>query len=143
MPPSRWPRRRSASSKPPLTLLQLKGECLGIPLFFAVRASRLVHRETKPARRPASAALSQNLHWRSVRHIDNPRYMESTDAIDVLVALGQPTRLDAFRLVMRHEPHGLPAGEIARLLEVPQNTMSTHLAVLTRAGLISSERHIR
>ena len=38
---------------------------------------------------------------------------------------------------MKHEPEGLPAGEVARLLEVPQNTMSTHLAVLTRAGLIS------
>ncbi|HEV2513816.1 MAG TPA: metalloregulator ArsR/SmtB family transcription factor [Devosia sp.] len=69
--------------------------------------------------------------------------MESTDAMDVLVALGQPTRLDAFRLIMRHEPEGLPAGEVARLLEVPQNTMSTHLAVLSRAGLISSERHSR
>lgn len=69
--------------------------------------------------------------------------MESTSAIDVLLALGQSTRLDAFRLIMRHEPRGLPAGEIARLLEVPQNTMSTHLAVLTRAGLISSERHSR
>ncbi len=63
--------------------------------------------------------------------------------MDVLVALGQPTRLDAFRLIMRHEPEGLPAGEVARLLEVPQNTMSTHLAVLSRAGLISSERHSR
>lgn len=69
--------------------------------------------------------------------------MESTDAIDVLVALGQPTRLEAFRLILRHEPDGLPAGEIARRLEVPQNTMSTHLGVLTRAGLISSERHSR
>ncbi|MDC9823980.1 metalloregulator ArsR/SmtB family transcription factor [Devosia sp. ZB163] len=69
--------------------------------------------------------------------------MESNDAIDVLVALGQRTRLDAFKLVMRHEPNGLPAGEVARRLEVPQNTMSTHLAVLARAGLISSERHSR
>jgi len=69
--------------------------------------------------------------------------MESSSAIDVLAALGQPTRLEAFRLIMRHEPHGLAAGEIARLLEVPQNTMSTHLAALTRAGLISSKRYSR
>ena len=33
--------------------------------------------------------------------------------------------------------------EVARLLDVPQNTMSSHLSVLTRAGLISSERHSR
>lgn len=69
--------------------------------------------------------------------------MESTAAIDVFAALSQSTRLDAFRLIMKHEPDGLPAGEIARLLDVPQNTMSTHLAVLTRAGLISPDRHGR
>lgn len=69
--------------------------------------------------------------------------MEATDAIEVLSALGQPTRLDAFRLIMRYEPRGLPAGEVARLLDVPQNTMSTHLATLARAGLISSERQSR
>lgn len=44
---------------------------------------------------------------------------------------------------MDHEPHGLAAGEIARQLDVPQNTMSSHLAILTRAGLIASERHSR
>lgn len=69
--------------------------------------------------------------------------MENPDAIDVFAALAQPTRLDAFRLIMAHEPHGLPAGEVARRLEVPQNTMSSHLAVLSRAGLISAERHSR
>jgi ArsR family transcriptional regulator len=69
--------------------------------------------------------------------------MESNLAIDAFSALSQITRLDAFRLIMKHEPHGLPAGEVARLLDVPQNTMSSHLAVLTRAGLISSERHSR
>lgn len=76
-------------------------------------------------------------------HIDDPRYMDNTHAIDVFAALSQGTRLDAFRLIMDHEPRGLPAGEVARLLDVPQNTMSTHLAVLARAGLISSERHSR
>ncbi len=69
--------------------------------------------------------------------------MESTSAIEAFAALSQPTRLDAFRLIIRHEPRGLPAGEVARLLDVPQNTMSSHLAVLSRAGLISSERHSR
>lgn len=69
--------------------------------------------------------------------------MDATNAIDVFAALAQPTRLEAFRLIVEHEPHGLPAGEVARRLDVPQNTMSTHLAVLSRAGLISSERHSR
>ena len=69
--------------------------------------------------------------------------MESTHAIEIFAALSQPTRLDTFRLLMEHEPEGLPAGEIARRLEVPQNTMSSHLSILTRAGLIESERHSR
>ena len=69
--------------------------------------------------------------------------MENTHAVDVFAALAQATRLDAFRLIVGHEPHGLPAGEVARLLDVPQNTMSTHLAVLARAGLVSAERHSR
>lgn len=66
--------------------------------------------------------------------------MESVTAIETLSALAQSTRLAAFRLLVAHEPHGLPAGEVARRLDVPQNTMSSHLAILDRAGLISSER---
>lgn len=46
-------------------------------------------------------------------------------------------------MLVKQEPDGLPAGEIARRLDVPHNTMSTHLAVLTRAGLISVARHSR
>jgi DNA-binding transcriptional ArsR family regulator len=66
--------------------------------------------------------------------------MDKERAILALAALAQSTRLDAFRLVVEHEPDGLAAGEIARRLAVPHNTMSTHLAVLSRAGLISAER---
>lgn len=64
-------------------------------------------------------------------------------AIEAFSALSQPTRLEAFRLLVKHEPDGLPAGEIARRLAVPHNTMSTHLAILARAGLISVARHSR
>jgi ArsR family transcriptional regulator len=69
--------------------------------------------------------------------------MDREDVILGLTALAQPTRLDAFQLLVKHEPDGLPAGEIARRLAVPHNTMSTHLAILTRAGLIGAERHSR
>ncbi|GAB4065391.1 helix-turn-helix transcriptional regulator [Ancylobacter sonchi] len=69
--------------------------------------------------------------------------MESEQAILAFAALAQSTRLDVFRLLIEHEPHGLPAGEVARRLAVPHNTMSTHLAVLTRAGLIGAERQSR
>ncbi|MFO1148042.1 MAG: helix-turn-helix transcriptional regulator [Alsobacter sp.] len=69
--------------------------------------------------------------------------MESTIAISALAALAQSTRLDAFRLLIAHEPEGLPAGDVARSLGVPHNTLSTHLGVLEHAGLISSERRSR
>jgi DNA-binding transcriptional ArsR family regulator len=57
--------------------------------------------------------------------------------------LAQPTRLDVSRLLDKHEPNGMPAGDIAQDLTVPHPTLSSHLAVLTRAALISSERHGR
>jgi ArsR family transcriptional regulator, arsenate/arsenite/antimonite-responsive transcriptional repressor len=69
--------------------------------------------------------------------------MERDTAVLALAALAQPTRLDVFRLLVKHEPAGLPAGDIARGLAVPHNTMSSHLGILSRAGLISSERRSR
>ena len=69
--------------------------------------------------------------------------MENEEAVLALAALAQPTRLEAFRTLARHEPDGLAAGDLARLLEVPQNTLSAHLAILSRARLVSSERHSR
>lgn len=60
-----------------------------------------------------------------------------------LSALSQPTRVEVFRLLVRHEPDGRPAGEIAQALGVPANTLSSHLAVLARAGLVTSERRSR
>lgn len=69
--------------------------------------------------------------------------MHTDEAIDALGALSQKTRLDAYRLLVKHEPGGLPAGDIARALDVAANTLSTHLAVLARAGLVLSERQSR
>ena len=70
-------------------------------------------------------------------------YMDPELAIAILGALAQNTRLDTFRLLVRHEPDGLPAGEVARRLDVPQNTLSAHLAILARAGLVRAERQSR
>ena len=69
--------------------------------------------------------------------------MDKEPAIAALGALAQGTRLDTFRLLVTHEPDGLPAGEIARLLDIPQNTMSAHLGTLARAGLVRSVRQSR
>src|ERR1700686_647839 len=69
--------------------------------------------------------------------------MESEDAILALAALAQSTRLDVFRLLSKHEPEGLAAGDIAKALAGPQNTMSSHLSILSRAGLVSARRFSR
>jgi ArsR family transcriptional regulator len=69
--------------------------------------------------------------------------MESENAILALAALAQSTRLDVFRLLAKHEPKGLAAGDIAKALAVPQNTMSSHLAILSRAGLVQAQRFSR
>ncbi|MBR0556899.1 helix-turn-helix transcriptional regulator [Ciceribacter sp. L1K23] len=69
--------------------------------------------------------------------------MDEKTTIDALSALAQPTRLQTFRLLVSHEPNGVPAGELARLIGVPQNTMSAHLATLSQAGLVAGERQGR
>jgi ArsR family transcriptional regulator len=70
-------------------------------------------------------------------------YMEIEEAVLALAALSQSTRLEAFRALVRREPDGLAAGDLARLLEVPQNTLSAHLSILTRARLVTSTRWSR
>ena len=79
-----------------------------------------------------------------VGHVGPPSALaEPTSApysIAALAALGQPTRLEIFRLLMRHEPGGLPAGAIAEIIGCPQNTLSSHLAILARARLTYGTR---
>ena len=69
--------------------------------------------------------------------------MDIISANESFAALSQETRLRAFRLLVLNEPDGLPAGEIARRLEVPHNTLSAHLSVLLQAGLVMSRRRSR
>jgi ArsR family transcriptional regulator len=66
--------------------------------------------------------------------------MSAPHALAALAALGQPTRLEIFRLLMRHEPEGLAAGAIAESIGCPHNTLSSHLAILARAGLVRGTR---
>ena len=63
--------------------------------------------------------------------------------MNAFAALAQQTRLAVFRLLIRQGPEGLPAGEIARRLGVPQNTLSTHLSVLARGSLVRARRRGR
>jgi DNA-binding transcriptional ArsR family regulator len=69
--------------------------------------------------------------------------MEVKAAIGALSALAQASRLTLFRLLVRQGPLGLPAGRIAEDLGIPANTLSFHLAHLSRAGLVTSRRQGR
>ncbi len=69
--------------------------------------------------------------------------LSAAHAISVLAALAQPTRLAIFKLLLKHEPVGITAGVIADTIGAPHNTISTHLAILVRAGLLRSTREGR
>src|SRR5476649_1706126 len=71
------------------------------------------------------------------------RLMDEWEVVARFGSLGQPTRLAVLRSLLKVHPEGLNAGDIARMYEVPHNTMSAHLAVLSRAGLVLVERQGR
>ena len=66
--------------------------------------------------------------------------LSDIQAVPAFLALGHQVRLDAFRLLIRTGPDGMPSGEIAAELSVPPTAMSFHLATLERAGLVASRR---
>ncbi len=69
--------------------------------------------------------------------------METLIAADCLEALGNPTRLEIFRLLVRAGPAGAPVGRLQEALGIPASTLSHHLARLVRVGLVSQERQSR
>jgi protein-tyrosine-phosphatase/DNA-binding transcriptional ArsR family regulator len=69
--------------------------------------------------------------------------IDSSEALPIFGALAHPTRLEIFRLLVRYLPYGLAAGDIARLIAIPHNTLSSHLALLEQVGLLRSRREGR
>ena len=68
--------------------------------------------------------------------------MDEFETIAALRALGEPTRWKVMRLLVRKQD-GMAAGDIAEALQVRQNTLSSHIAILTRCGLIDGHRQGR
>lgn len=62
------------------------------------------------------------------------------EAMQVMSALSQSTRWETFRLLVEALPDGMAAGDIAEAVNSSANTMSAHLAILSRARLISGEK---
>lgn len=66
--------------------------------------------------------------------------MEPAAAAPALAALGHLPRLEVFRLLVKAGPEGMMAGDIARATGTLPNTLSTHLQILSAAGLIGGRR---
>lgn len=69
--------------------------------------------------------------------------MDQPQAIDAFSALSHDTRLSIFRVLVQRGPHGTPAMEVGRLMDLKPSTVSGHLATLKRAGLVTAERQHR
>ena len=62
--------------------------------------------------------------------------------VEAFKSLAHPTRLEVFFFLVRRRGE-VPAGEIQAELEIPGPTLSHHLDVLRRAGVVQSRREER
>jgi len=69
--------------------------------------------------------------------------METNQTIAALAALAHESRLAVFRALVQAGPSGLPAGQIATLLDVPPSSLSFHLKELAHAQLVTSRQEGR
>jgi DNA-binding transcriptional ArsR family regulator len=69
--------------------------------------------------------------------------MERNTATSIFESLSSGLRLEIYRLLVRHGPEGLVAGEIGSILDVPASNLSFHLKALTHAGMLSVEQEGR
>jgi DNA-binding transcriptional ArsR family regulator len=69
--------------------------------------------------------------------------MEMDIAIKALAALAQETRLTIFRTLVQAGEPGLPAGQLARTLSIPNATLSFHLKELAHAELVVARQESR
>jgi DNA-binding transcriptional ArsR family regulator len=85
----------------------------------------------------AELSLTHSFCWRIMAAMKLP------DAAASLEALGNPTRLSIYRLLVRAGEGGMPVGRIQDQLEVAASTLSHHLKTLMMVGLVTQERDSR
>jgi ArsR family transcriptional regulator len=66
--------------------------------------------------------------------------MKLEKAASQLEALGNPTRLNIYRILVRAGEAGLPVGHIQTRLDIPASTLSHHCKRLVDVGLVTQER---
>lgn len=69
--------------------------------------------------------------------------MEETEAIEILGALAQATRLRMVRYLVNRGEEGASAGEIGNAVAAVSSRASFHLSVLEKSGAITSRRRSR
>lgn len=69
--------------------------------------------------------------------------MKQSKALEALAALANETRLEIVRLLVPIGRSGLPAGDIARHVDISASRLSFHLSTLERARLLTSQRKSR
>ena len=69
--------------------------------------------------------------------------MKEQDAIAMLAALSQETRLHVVRYLVERGADGAAAGKIGTRVGASSSRMSVHLSALENAGLVTSERQSR
>src|SRR5688572_21936813 len=66
--------------------------------------------------------------------------MKLEKAASQLEALGNPTRLEVYRTLVRAGDAGLPVGRLQERIGIAASTLSHHLHRLILTGLVSQER---
>src|ERR1700692_3678196 len=69
-------------------------------------------------------------------------FMKLEKPAQQLEALGNPTRLQLYRALVRAGDDGLPVGRLQEKLAIAASTLSHHLHRLILTGLVSQERQI-
>ena len=66
--------------------------------------------------------------------------MKTDDAAARLEALGNPTRLQVYRALVRAGAAGMPVGKLQAKFDLAASTLSHHLKTLMVVGLVTQER---
>lgn len=99
--------------------------------------------------RPPNAFLTLALSIAKPSALTDPllfyssRTMDILQAVNALGGLAQDSRLRVFRLLVRVGRDGMAAGDIAKAIGIPKNTLSSHLGILARANLVHARKEGR
>ena len=69
--------------------------------------------------------------------------MDTNQAASCMEALSNTTRLNIYRYLVQAGNSGSSVGEIQKKLEIPNSTLSHHIARLVRSNLVIQERQSR